>query len=376
MNMSMAITRSLTGLPSTILLILLCNPRPMSGGELVVWAASNDDDVRKATKVLGPEGLGFVAVSLRERGEKWYSLAEGAQQILPGFVALPAAGLLGKPESDLSEPGFVDGRVQPVDEPEMGENGAKMAENSPKNAPESDLSEPETGSIMIDDDSINQNKSKINHQSEPEKAKIIFPKVSVICQNLEMLFGESLATSAIPANTSAELMLAWVAKLWVDYKRPNSQLNNPLGVLVRRLKAREGRKLHLENLPDDFLVAIGIRTERKKAPSIEEMQADWDAENTRLAAEQERREKVLNSLGRQVSERWQAALEILREELPRAAFETWCSNARALADGPDGLVVGCHNDYAADWMTRKAAPLLGFAVQFVQIDAYLERAKC
>ena len=338
MNMSMAITRSLTGLPSTILLILLCNPRPMSGGELVVWAASNDDDVRKATKVLGPEGLGFVAVSLRERGEKWYSLAEGAQQILPGFVALPAAGLLGKPESDLSEP--------------------------------------ETGSIMIDDDSINQNKSKINHQSEPEKAKIIFPKVSVICQNLEMLFGESLATSAIPANTSAELMLAWVAKLWVDYKRPNSQLNNPLGVLVRRLKAREGRKLHLENLPDDFLVAIGIRTERKKAPSIEEMQADWDAENTRLAAEQERREKVLNSLGRQVSERWQAALEILREELPRAAFETWCSNARALADGPDGLVVGCHNDYAADWMTRKAAPLLGFAVQFVQIDAYLERAKC
>jgi hypothetical protein len=276
------------------------------------------------------------------------------------------------PDSEKSESGIVGAeRVQPVDEAQGPVFEPELPIFSAKNAPDSEKSESGTGSIMIDDESLNQNQS-INHQSEPA-AKIIFPKLRVILDHLEMLFGENLSPDAIPANTPPELALAWAAKLWQDYKRPGSRLNNPLGVMVSRLKQRERRKLHLEQLPDEFLIAIGIRHERPKSTTIEDLQESWQEEQQRIEAEEQEREMLLDELGRGVAERWAAGLAVLAEILPRSSFETWCVDSRAVGQEPDGtMIVGCRNAFAVDWMTQKAGPLLDFAVRFVELNKFLD----
>jgi hypothetical protein len=364
------ITRSIVGLPSTVLFALLFTRRAMSISELTIWTGRGDDEVRKAVQVLGPDGVELVAVSLRERGEKFVCLAQGAQEMLPGFAALPVVEAAMIPDSEKSESGFVDAeRVQPVDEAQGPVFEPELPIFGAKNAPDSEKSESGTGSIMIDDESIKQNKS-INHQSEP--AKIVFPKLRVILDHLEMLFGENLSPDVIPANTPPELALAWAAKLWQDYKRPGSKLNNPLGVMVSRLKQAERRKLHLDQLPDEFLIAIGIRHERPKLATIEDLQESWQEEQQRIEAEEQEREMLLEEMGQGVAERWAQALAVLAGNLPRSSFETWCADTRAVGEQDGAMIVGCRNAFAVDWMTQKAGPLLDFAVRFVELNKFLD----
>jgi hypothetical protein len=389
MNLKMMFTQAISkdSLAAVIMWVLAMNQRPMGIDELCMWTASGDDKVRNSVKTL--EALEAVYVECREHGMKVVSIAAACQDFLPGFApALTVAASLPMfPDSGKTESGVIDAVFSPIDpQPDSGKSEAETGstQNSDKKAGKngdflqkpvsgSGKSEAETGSIMIDDDElINSKKHEINHQSEPASEKIIFPKLAVILEKLDMLFGESLGMDAIPADTSPKLALAWISKLWVDFKRPGSTLNNPHGVLVRRLKAKEPRKLHLEVLPDEYLVSIGLRHEQPKKPTVEEMQAAIRDEQARAELAEAERQAKLDEIGSKFAGRWNQALEILREQLPTAGWSTWCDGTLALGEQGDALVVGCRNDFAVKWMQQKAAPILDIKVNFVVLDDYLE----
>jgi chromosomal replication initiator protein len=55
---------------------------------------------------------------------------------------------------------------------------------------------------------------------------------------------------------------------------------------------------------------------------------------------------------------WQAALEQLPLEMPKASFDTWVRDSR-LVSYEDGLyVVGVRNTYARDWLERRLSSTL------------------
>ncbi len=74
---------------------------------------------------------------------------------------------------------------------------------------------------------------------------------------------------------------------------------------------------------------------------------------------------------------WQSALDQLKMEMPRAAFETWVRDAKAVSyDGNAGtLTIGVRDAYGRDWLESRLAStisrlLVGImnasvAVQFV-----------
>lgn len=381
LNPKMMFTRAITGLPSTILLILMMERRMMPIDELVMYSASNDDYVRAAVKTLGPDGLGVVAVSVRERGQKWVGLAEGYQAYLPGIFALE-----GDVQAQIPDSGIAESGTRPA--LQDGQKSAKTAENEPKTTPDSGIAEGQTGSIMIDDDElINSEKQSLN-QSFGEKVKN-FPTLEKILGNLELLFGDDLSPSAIPADTKPELALAWIAKLWVDYTRPGAKLLNPIGTLVVRLKKRERRKLHLEVLPDDYLQAIGIEpparekpispygpeaTERVVAETLAELADDAAATAAMAAA-------IADAVPAEIQRAWDLVLEDLRSELPKSSYGDWVADTTPVAWDGSRLTVGARNEYAVRWLGERVEAQMiesleragyGAEITFVVLDAWLE----
>ena len=65
---------------------------------------------------------------------------------------------------------------------------------------------------------------------------------------------------------------------------------------------------------------------------------------------------------------WAETLEKLKQDTPRAAFETWLTNTSALGISGQVLAVAVENQFAKDWldsrMASKATDLSGYVVQF------------
>ncbi len=55
----------------------------------------------------------------------------------------------------------------------------------------------------------------------------------------------------------------------------------------------------------------------------------------------------------QTTQVWQTVLGQLRMEMPKAAFDTWVRDTRAVSLEDDKLVVGVHNAYARDWLESR-----------------------
>jgi hypothetical protein len=55
---------------------------------------------------------------------------------------------------------------------------------------------------------------------------------------------------------------------------------------------------------------------------------------------------------------WQAALDQLQDELPRASFETWVRDTQALSCRDGLLTIACRNAYARDWLESRLSARL------------------
>jgi hypothetical protein len=375
MNTKMMFTRSIKGLPSTIFVILLATRRLMPVSELVVWADSNDDDVRKALRVL--EGMQVVSVDVRERGERWYGLAQGYQAMLPGMFEIEdqQAGLL--PESDKSDSGIPESQ-------NSTQNGAFCDEK----APESDKSDSGFSSLESLESKSFKNLGESNCLDSGEAVSDFSDAefagkttAEIICKESYRLLGKSVRFDDKVAARSIREILAWMAQGY----QSRDDLMSPVGFVYRAIchELKKGKKVDANKWPDpqylsspfeflsyDYLVAVGLgeyhvqrcpkcgeaggkhadhcltgftreqiteSVARVSIDSADVLDGDWPETTEGLAA-----------VGI-----WGSLLEHYSESMPRAAFETWVKDVR-VQGYRDGIVyLSARNAFALDWLNNR-----------------------
>jgi len=374
MNTKMMFTRSIKGLPSTIFVILLATRRLMPVSELVIWADSNDDDVRKALKVL--EGLQVVSADVRARGEKWYGLAQGYQAMLPGMFQVEdqLAGLL---------PGSEKSDSEIVESPDLAENGAF----SPQNAPESEKSDSDLSSLERLESKTLKNLEESN-SLDSDQAGADFSDaefagkttVEILCKESFRLLGKSVrCDEKIRARPIREI-LAWIAQGY----QSRDELMSPVGFVYKAIchQLKTGNKVQANKQPDpqylaspfeylsyDFLNAVGlgeyhIKRCRHCGQTGEHLEScitlhqKWTETETRVVSTLPL-EDVLEGEWPQTTEAQLAAVawgnlkEQLAHKMPPASYETWLKDARLLGCKDGVVYIATRNAYARDWVEER-----------------------
>lgn len=373
MNTKMMFTRSIKGLPSTIFVILLATRRLMPVSELVIWADSNDDDVRKAVKVL--EGMQVVSVDVRERGERWYGLAQGYQAMLPGMFQVEdqQAGLL---------PGSEKSDSEIVESPDFAQNGAFCDENAPESE-KSDSGFPRLESLdsktlkNLDSNSLDSSETGSDFSDAEFAGKTT---VEILCQESFRLLGKSVRCDEKVRARSIREILAWMAQ---GYQNRDG-LMSPVGFVYKAIchELKTGRKTHADKLPDaqylaspfeylsyDFLNAVGLgeyHVERcrhcgqtgEHLESCITLHQTWIETETRVVNTLPL-DDVLEGEWPQTTEAqlaaaaWGALKEHLGNEMPRASYDTWLKDARFLGCNQGVVYIATRNAYARDWVQER-----------------------
>ncbi len=239
--------------------------------------------------------------------------------------------------------------------------------------------------ITVDSLLLNQEKERVG----------IIPTLEIIVKNLGLLFEDPLEITDIPADTSPQLALAWIAKAHTDYQRylqacqdwdwsrPGKPkgLDNPTGLIRGRLQAKSPRALHLNRLPERYLEAVGLL--QKICPLCNEiftskvvydahlmqphetgLDGAAEAESSFIAPSVVQVDQALNSVlpGHAVSIRdaWSVMIEKLADDMPRASYDTWARDMLpAQWDSvTQTLTIAVRNAYARDWLTARLAGTL------------------
>ena len=161
-----------------------------------------------------------------------------------------------------------------------------------------------------------------------------------------------------------ELALAWIAKGCEDApglaKKPVNMVYKRLQ-LKDKLPDRKYFKNTAHYLPDEYCAELGLikydckscidakfSTRAKLEAHVQEMHVlPQEAE-----AEVEEKMDALDS-DNAGSIAWSHALKALQMEMPRASFETWVRDTRAVYYDGSALSVGVRNQYARDWLESR-----------------------
>lgn len=387
MNASMMFTRSVTGLASTILMALYASSLQghpeLSIDELVTWTASNDDYIRKSMDTL--QSMGLVSLRVGERNAKYYRLADSMQQFLPGFVpVLPAQSSVNSSFLK-SETGakVIDESVlvEPENAEKNGENTSSFLKSEGQNG---------FNQLIDDDDQLNLFNNNSSSSSimnpkikflQPAKEHVLetretvifdqlasFPTLEKLFESMELLFGDRLDVKMFAPDLAPQLALAWICKAYFDAQR-NPAFKNPVGLIRKRLAAKEQRKIsRLEEMPDDFLEAIGLWEGRcaicsegfRTRQALHDHLADGHCEDDEHQADAG--ESVdLGEVGFDIFPAWEQVLRELSQEMPRASYESWVRDTRPLGwqDEIGRLVIGTRNAYACDWLQKRMSVIQG-----------------
>lgn len=92
----------------------------------------------------------------------------------------------------------------------------------------------------------------------------------------------------------------------------------------------------------------------------------------------ELKELNLNNLyiNKDIEDIWVRTKNKLKDDMPKASFNTWVQDTQVLGCDDRTLVIASHNTYARDWLTnriqKKAQDISGMFVQFVVMSAEVE----
>lgn len=237
-------------------------------------------------------------------------------------------------------------------------------QDSPKNHSGSDSYSENPGSIINDNESLTLNKDSSSSLTRPD-----IPSLEIILENLNLVFGDVISKSEVPRDTTPQLALAWVCKANRDHLV--NGFKNPIGLIKARLKVKERRKiLHLEMLPEAYLVAIGMwrgscstcrlefRSKTDLSSHVAEAHPEPDPDEEPPVEEFDLANPILDQRtneGRNMSpnQAWQSVLGQLQMEMPRASFDTWVRDSRPVDWGAGILKVGVRNAYTRDWLESR-----------------------
>lgn len=179
--------------------------------------------------------------------------------------------------------------------------------------------------------------------------------------------------------------LGWIAKAYQDRKR----LANPIGLIVKHLQEGDAPDAHyLENarqiLPCDFLEAVeeiqyaceicastfgkhseleahlATHPDRFRCSVCEQVfdqEIDLDAHYCEEHApkpfrvDESAQVPIDGSLT--AEQAWQSVLGQLQMEVPRASFDTWVRDTKAIRYGGNTLEIGVRSAYARDWLESR-----------------------
>lgn len=392
----MMFVRSIKGASSSILWVLVLVRQALTVRQLCTYTDYKPDTVREALDVLA--GYEMVRETRRAHGEALYSLGEGYQFLLPGIDPVAMGKVLQMVEPESEKIGFCEAQGRVIDmtdeiqSPKKSDSGEEGGQKTPKSdekcdqSPKKSDSEPgKTGSIMIEEEELINYKLINPHQSEPGEK---FPAdLKTVLENLYLIdaFDDILSVDEVPRGTKAEVAFAWVCKINADIAR-GGQIHTPVGLLRKRLATGSKRKiLHQDLLPVAYLRALGFVIDEKLPPFSEEAlaRAVETARAEQAAAEAEEREiadRLNRAVSHEIAQAWHNILAELREEMPKATFDTWVGDTRPVGWQNQTLVIAARNTYAADWLTTKLAARINKlldehlpgVIEFTTVDKFLE----
>jgi DNA-binding transcriptional regulator YhcF (GntR family) len=249
------------------------------------------------------------------------------------------------------------------DQPQIAETASLSIEEQPVYSDAQNV-HAQNVQFMIDDDDIKNLNPDSSSSINPESTKC-----AQILDATQVLFGESVSTACLSeiAHPKPTWVLAWVNKAWRDRER----LTNPHGLIYRRVISCERPPLWLEKdptagLPEEFLEAIGML--EKVCPRCHEkftILAEHTAhvEKCLMTHFEEPEEELAagpdETVTEQVRQSWQTVLDQLRNEMPKAQFQTWVEDAHPVHFGGTVLQVGVRNGYAKHWLTTNLSEQAG-----------------
>lgn len=226
-------------------------------------------------------------------------------------------------------------------------------------------------------------------------------EVARLLQQTHLLFDGSFVNSKGLDDCDPDTVLAWCAYGYEQARDGKS--HSPAGLVRSKLLTLEPAPQHMLDhwatiLPEQYLEAIGrieyqcdfcAETFEKRAgldehvrsrhqyicedcrPAVAfgtqtEWQAHYNATHNPYTPKAEKTAQTAEG-GSLADQLWSQVQSSLADEMPRASWETWVRDARAVRYDGNMLTVAARNAYAADWLKQRlnerAARLLSEAVQ-------------
>ena len=215
-------------------------------------------------------------------------------------------------------------------------------------------------------------------------------EIQRLVENLSLLFAPAehglLEMRAAFLACVPEKVLGWVAKAYQDRER----LGSPLGFLVKHMTEGDSPNPYYLNswsdiLPEAYLEAVGLVTfecdycqetfasrsekdqhQRSGHPyvclecNVDCGSADAQTQHYRNRHDpfRDRPEPVaieMPELDGALETTWTAVLSQLQQEMPKASFDTWMRDTKAIRYDGNTLTIGTRNSYARDWVANHQA---------------------
>lgn len=277
---------------------------------------------------------------------------------------------------------------------QMSEKGTPEIQMSEERTPAlPDVQKTDTTTLLVVEESINLNSldssSSINEQMSKKGtsgAKEQFPSASEILNRTDLLFDGSLVVSKDLDDREPLYVLAWCAYAY----REKTKLRGAGGLVRNRLLDDQvppewAKQQWQEVLPNVFLEALGlIEYSCDSCDAKFKKMADLDAHEAAMhpkvypctacdqtfTSEEDRdahyeQEHALKPIqpdesvtvpicgGLTAEQAWQSVLGQLQMEMPRASFDTWVRDSRAVRYDGNALCIGVRTAYARDWLDSR-----------------------
>lgn len=248
-----------------------------------------------------------------------------------------------------------EGEIPPLEGKNLGENFSLLKESV----------------VVVNDSesSLTTTPSKLgknlgeNFSPEPD---IFSEEVRQALEQVPLLFdGGEVTQKGLPTFLHIEKVMGWIAYIYdrrVDIRKPCGLLYSKLADPTSPSPSIKYMKDPCQFLPDDYLSAIGrfsktcVRCETIFT-DLAEFEAHKETCVYTFHPELEQQEETVSAepdetVTVQIINAWQAVLEQLRTDLPRAQYQTWLEDTQPVSFDKSIMRIGTRNAYARDWLVK------------------------
>ena len=202
----------------------------------------------------------------------------------------------------------------------------------------------ETTTPILNGEASAKNRTADNGEDQP-----FLPSVERILENTSLLFNGAVVMSKGLEDRDPRDVLRWCAYVYSQ----KHTMSAPGGVVRNKLKWNEKppewtANKWFETLPEPFLEAIGL-----KFPEADDEPQEEPVESMPLVPDESVNQRLNDGRTMSPAEAWQAVLGQLQIEMPRASFETWVRDAKAIRYDRNALTIGVANRYTAEWLESR-----------------------